>query len=268
MEEQQQEEWRVDAALKTAGDASTVTENEEALPNERSTEVPNPASKSESGKEAAHEQEDPEKDDDDDSDSVEESDEGEASVQPVSKFVLEPELPKHSGAEPLVSILRLFSVDDVHFLLECLTEWVEHNLALAADPPYLVSTCDDAPQTFSLPPNINPQVIETPLLPIHSRWIFALLLRVDAQLLGSDVSDLRELAKICMNVVRWQVYAGKLVPPKEKSGVATANVPQEQEEMRMSCWMIHQAVASGWGQTDLIMDAETIFKELPLSGFE
>lgn len=68
-----------------------------------------------------------------------------------------------------------------------------------------------------------------------------------------------------MNVVRWQVYTRRLEAASDPAAQGSA---LDQERMRISCWMIHQAVSAGWAQHDLLEDADSIFGGMPLSGTE
>ncbi len=68
------------------------------------------------------------------------------------------------------------------------------------------------------------------------------------------MSDLRDLARTCTAIVKWQVTSGKL----------TGIVDPDQEEMRMACWMIVYAISEAWAQRDLTQDAERIFAKLPV----
>jgi hypothetical protein len=69
------------------------------------------------------------------------------------------------------------------------------------------------------------------------------------------MADIRNIAKTCLLIVKWQVLSGKIGPDGQ-------GVTKEQEEMRNSCWIIHRAIAIGWAQKDLPIDAENFLAKL------
>jgi hypothetical protein len=69
------------------------------------------------------------------------------------------------------------------------------------------------------------------------------------------MSDLRSLAKTCVKVVIWQVGTGRI-------GEDGKGVDEVQEGMRAGAWMVVRAVVGGWGQRDLVDDAEGLFAQL------
>lgn len=106
---------------------------------------------------------------------------------------------------------------------------------------------------------------------------------IDQQLTGDEIFSLRALAKVCLAVVKWQVESGlwsdgsgKPYQSKvsNKDGTREEDddddtememdieVDEAQEEMRQNCWMIFEAVVSGWAQRDLRMDAESSFAKM------
>jgi hypothetical protein len=127
--------------------------------------------------------------------------------------------------------------------------WISRALELAEEPPDFIST---QPATIGNVPSVS-SAISLPISPFNTRWMFALLLCLDNELGPDEMSDLRDLARTCISVVRWQVLHGKLA----------GTVDPEQEAMRMGCWMIVYAISATWAQHDLIQDAERIFAKLP-----
>ena len=129
----------------------------------------------------------------------------------------------------------------------------------------------------SYPHPTNPTVTAT-----HTRWIFALLSRVDDDVSADDMSQLRMLARACIRLV-------KLVRRKENNtrsdvegtdgetddmSVSVSDGPVE-GSMRQApstsksvdlnalynesaCWIVISVIADFWGQRDLWMDAESI----------
>ena len=100
----------------------------------------------------------------------------------------------------------------------------------------------------------------------HTRWIFALLSRVDDWISGDETSLLRNLARGCMEALaerRRTRPAGAVAAPPEINGhdntdASDANALADER----SWWMIIAAVAGVWGQRDLWMDAESILSKV------
>jgi hypothetical protein len=88
------------------------------------------------------------------------------------------------------------------------------------------------------------------ILESHARWMFALLAKVEDFISADDMSQLRSLARACLELlVRRRKAGGPGVPDNlsSKNGMAET-----------SCWMIFTAVSDIWGQKDLWRDAETL----------
>lgn len=88
------------------------------------------------------------------------------------------------------------------------------------------------------------------ILESHARWMFALLAKVEDFISADDMSQLRSLARACLELlVRRRKAGGPGVPDNlsSKNGMAET-----------SCWMIFTAVSGIWGQKDLWRDAETL----------
>ena len=123
----------------------------------------------------------------------------------------------------------------------------------------------------------------------YARWVFALLVVLDTQLSGSEVSALRDLARAVMRVAGWRwitaVTGGEVT---ERSGgdgeggesgwslgerwkVARDALPTGSridadpldearvDETLARCWMVVYAIAAGWGQRDLVDELHTLF---------
>ena len=96
----------------------------------------------------------------------------------------------------------------------------------------------------------------------HSRWIFALLSRLDDRLLSDELNELRNLARAS---VRYLKDLKKEVTGEDGSAetrVRTkwvgecADAPMDEA----ACWITIAAVAEFWGQKDLWMDAEVALR--------
>ncbi len=200
--------------------------------------------------------------------------------KPTQVLVLEPELEKHKPHEPLFSFirgltevsqkclfiyrLRLWLTIDrgppcscqfrQMWLIEVFTEWINASLDKILFPKTYLSTEPSTGESLLAPIPLSQQNLI--ILPPHwSKWLFALLVCLPQYLLSDDLNTLRELAKVCRKVVKWQVQSGLWDEDESLRG-------QGQEEMRKDCWLIHEAVVAGWAQKDLGFDAEAIFAKL------
>jgi hypothetical protein len=176
-----------------------------------------------------------------------------------STYFLEPELPKHRAREPLLPLLASFSQVRppllpfrirspffrqwrLHRTLSHINEWISDALDLVSGE-------------LTAPPASPSSTSVTPLTPLYARWCFACLLFLDADLTADQTSDLRSLAKTCIKVIIWQVGTGRI-------GADGRGVGEVQEGMRVGAWMIVRAVVGGWGQRDLVDDAEGLFAQI------
>ncbi|KAG1752609.1 uncharacterized protein EDB91DRAFT_1293459 [Suillus paluster] len=88
------------------------------------------------------------------------------------------------------------------------------------------------------------------ILESHARWMFALLAKVEDFISADDMSQLRSLARVCLELLVRRQKAGEAgVPDNMSSKIGMAET---------SCWMIFTAVSGIWGQSDLWRDAETV----------
>lgn len=85
------------------------------------------------------------------------------------------------------------------------------------------------------------------ILESHARWMFALLAKVEDFISADDMSQLRSLARACLELLVRRRKAG--VPDDLTSKIGMAET---------SCWMIFTTVSGIWGQSDLWLDAETL----------
>lgn len=91
-------------------------------------------------------------------------------------------------------------------------------------------------------------VYQPPLCDNDSRWIFALLTRLDQELTSEQISTLRILARGCLSLLVGSLKAKKRFEPPEDPLI---------EAGRASCWMVILAIVSVWGQRDLWEEAES-----------
>ncbi|KAF8076590.1 hypothetical protein FPV67DRAFT_423301 [Lyophyllum atratum] len=135
--------------------------------------------------------------------------------------------------EPVPSLLRHIDERMALHLLMYFTHWISLHL--------------QQPDPSSRP-------IET-----HTRWIFALLSKVDDHITADDMSLLRNLARACIALLRELLQAKTPLPKPEDS----AGTDRDGGYMSVrSCWIIVSAVAGVWAQHDLWMDAEDMLKSL------
>jgi hypothetical protein len=81
--------------------------------------------------------------------------------------------------------------------------------------------------------------------PFHSRWLFALLVHLDDQLVGDDISVLRILARACIACI-------------VQSRVQSTNIREREELLQeeLGAWMVICAIAGIWAQHDLWQDGQ------------
>jgi hypothetical protein len=88
------------------------------------------------------------------------------------------------------------------------------------------------------------------ILESHARWMFALLAKVEDFISADDMSQLRSLARACLELlVRRRKAEGAGVPDHLSPEIGMAEA---------SCWIIFTTVSGIWGQSDLWRDAETL----------
>lgn len=88
------------------------------------------------------------------------------------------------------------------------------------------------------------------ILESHARWMFALLVKVEDFISADDMSQLRSLARACLElIVRRRKSEGAEVPD---------NLFFKNSMTETSCWIIFTTVSGIWGQSDLWRDAETL----------
>ncbi|OAX44478.1 hypothetical protein K503DRAFT_656202, partial [Rhizopogon vinicolor AM-OR11-026] len=86
------------------------------------------------------------------------------------------------------------------------------------------------------------------ILESHARWVFALLAKVEDFISADDMSQLRCLARACLELLdRLRRAGGAEVLDKSPSKISMGET---------SCWMVFTAVCGIWGQSDLWQDAE------------
>ena len=97
----------------------------------------------------------------------------------------------------------------------------------------------------------NPEA-EFTLLSSHSRWIYELLVRVDLQLVSSEISQLRSLARACLALIKFL----RLRASSTLEGGVIACEKQKSQMTEDDCWTIVTVITGIWAQRDLWMDAE------------
>lgn len=92
-----------------------------------------------------------------------------------------------------------------------------------------------------------------------SRWIFALLSRVDSHISANDISQLRSLARSCSSLVKTlRASADSELGPRPFE----LDIVRDTRMSEAACWMIITVIAGFWGQSDLWVDAEILLSGL------
>lgn len=141
--------------------------------------------------------------------------------------------------EPSATLLLRLSTEQILGLLEAFPYWLAHRVPI---------------------PDSQGQVVEAEVLqPFHARWLFSLLLKLDARLVSEEISILRTLARACVAAITLSRIRRKALRSRHKPGGEVGEA-QESGEARMSrdeagAWMVVAIVAGVWGQSDLWEDA-------------
>lgn len=178
--------------------------------------------------------------------------------------------------EPSASVLLRLSTEQILALLEAFPYWIAHRVIIP-DSQIKASEREGA------------HVLQ----PLHARWLFALMLRLDARLVSEEISTLRTLARACIaaitlsrirrKAVRSRINKAEAEAEAEAAAAAEAETetdaegvtvtvtvatPQaadaashrnaDEKQMRKDeagAWMVVAIVAGVWGQSDLWDDA-------------
>lgn len=118
----------------------------------------------------------------------------------------------------------------------------EHILGLLEAFPYWLAHRIDIPD----PTRSGSPVVQ----PLHSRWMFALLARLDTRLVSEQISTLRTLARSCIAAISLSRIRRRALQSRSKS-------PIQQDMLRdeAGAWLVVAIIASIWGQSDLWADA-------------
>lgn len=176
--------------------------------------------------------------------------------------------------EPSGPLLLRLNTEHILGLLEAFPYWIAHRVCI----PDSQTKKEDRRQT---------EVLQ----PLHARWIFALLLRLDGRLMSEEISTLRTLARACVAAITLSRIRRKALssrssmkqtqlPPgaatekaegerrdKDEEEEQVVQEDEEEEEKRMrrdeaGAWMVVAIVAGVWGQSDLWEDARTDMKRV------
>lgn len=178
--------------------------------------------------------------------------------------------------EPSASVLLRLSTEQILALLEAFPYWIAHRVIIP-DSQIKASEREGA------------HVLQ----PLHARWLFALMLRLDARLVSEEISTLRTLARACIAAITLSRIRRKAVRSRTNKAEAEAEAeaaaaaeaetetdaegvtvtvtvatPQaadaashrnaDEKQMRKDeagAWMVVAIVAGVWGQSDLWDDA-------------
>ncbi|SPO31837.1 uncharacterized protein UTRI_06674 [Ustilago trichophora] len=146
--------------------------------------------------------------------------------------------------EPSGPLLLRLNTEQILALLEAFPYWIAHRVAI----PDGQSKKEDRREG---------EVLQ----PLHARWLFALLLRLDGRLVSEEISVLRTLARACVAAITLSRIRRKALGSRKKEDAGRAAEEEgESEEQRMrrdeaGAWMVVAIVAGVWGQLDLWEDA-------------
>ncbi|TKY86875.1 hypothetical protein EX895_004163 [Sporisorium graminicola] len=158
--------------------------------------------------------------------------------------------------EPSATLLLRLNTEQMLALLEAFPYWIAHRVTI--------------PDSQTKPSERSSGEV---LQPLHARWLFALLLRLDGRLVSEEISTLRTLARACVAAITLSRIRRKAVRSRasKQQGDVRAEADHhdqgpvrigggDEETVRMrrdeaSAWMIIAIVAGVWGQSDLWEDA-------------
>lgn len=128
-------------------------------------------------------------------------------------------------------LLRL-STDHVLGLLEAFPYWLAHRIDIPDEE------------------NIEASPVVQPL---HARWMFALLARLDARLVSEQISVLRTLARACIATISLARIRRKALHSRTKQNSLHGHTDVLRHEA--GAWIVIACIAAIWGQSDLWTDA-------------
>lgn len=120
-------------------------------------------------------------------------------------------------------------------------------------PPALRRKVAPKPSTSVLaPPQPTIRIPPRPPLPTphEVHWVLSLLSKLDSLLAGDEMSTVRDLAKVLLQLVEESEREKEGRESKGRTKEERAR-DEEEAEGRARSWMVVAAVAAGWGQSDL-----------------
>ena len=102
------------------------------------------------------------------------------------------------------------------------------------------------PAAAALPERPLPPAMLTPL---DSQWLFSLLAVLNEFLASFDISTLRDLARICLEIAA--VTHNMLVKYSKRTSEQARAVLEQYRESIAGCWMVVSVVYEVWKQRDL-----------------
>ncbi|WVW79777.1 hypothetical protein I302_101747 [Kwoniella bestiolae CBS 10118] len=176
--------------------------------------------------------------------------------------------------EPLLGVLRNLNSSQALNILSHFAHWLSESIEQSPPPiptsPYLPPT-----QPGDHPPPHQHKTINH-LSSNYFSWIFSLLLITDQHLSSDEISTLRDLARASMKVaghryilgvVGKQIGEGWKLGDELKAkhvedgdqGLSSGKEDNSVDQILARCWLIVHAVASGWGQKDLLYELDNLF---------
>lgn len=177
-----------------------------------------------------------------------------------------------------------------------ITAFVKSDMATIEEELLLTQPASPASDTSDEDDDMSGKPMPNPFPARLARWALAIMLVLERDLTGDQISPLRELAKALMRVGGWRFIAAvtkgeiplsthdedgdsgstawqmghKWKMAREKAseqrmrGLEAPDPAFDQDETGLDetlarCWLIIHAVAGGWGQTDLLDDLEELY---------
>ena len=142
--------------------------------------------------------------------------------------------------EPSGSLLLRLGTEQILAILEAFPYWIAHRVTI--------------PDSQSKPGEREGREGEV-LQPLHARWIFALLLRLDGRLVSEEISTLRTLARACVAAITLSRIRRKALRSRSKDSDEEGMEDGKMRRDEAGAWMVVAIVAGVWGQSDLWDDA-------------
>lgn len=147
--------------------------------------------------------------------------------------------------EPSPGLLLRLNTEQILALLEAFPYWIAHRVVI--------------PDSQTKPGERSEGEV---LQPLHSRWLFALLLKLDGRLVSEEISTLRTLARACVAAITLSRIRRKAVQSRSNKQESQGSDKERTRLDEAGGWMVVTIVAGVWGQSDLWDDARVDMKRI------